>query len=153
MSQITVARTIRAPIAEVFRVITDIENLPASNPDVIRVEFLSDQHRGAGTRFLETRGGKRKQVVTELELTECEENERARFVSDMGGTIWDTMFSFRPKGSPQGSETQLEIRLDARPYKLLAKIMNPLINGMVRKGMQSHIDSIGDYCEGQTELA
>lgn len=149
MSQITVARTIRAPVTKVFSVITDIEKLPASNPDVLRVEFLSDQHYGAGTRFLETRGGKRKQVVTELELTECEENERARFVSDMGGTIWDTMFTFRPKDS----ETELEIRLDARPYKLLAKIMNPLISGMVRKGMQSHIESVGDYCEGQVDLA
>lgn len=153
MSQIVVARTIRAPVVEVFRVITDIENLPASNPDVLGIEFLSDQRSGAGTRFLETRGGKRKQVVTELELTECVKNERARFVSDMGGTIWDTQFSFRPEGTPKGSETALEIRLDARPYKLLAKMMTPLISGMVRKGMQSHIDSVGDYCEDQVALS
>ena len=99
-----------------FEVITNVERLPESNPDVTSIEFLSEQRSGAGTRFRETRAAKGRQVVTELERTEQVDNHSARFVSDTGGgTIWDTMFSFRPEGSPAGTQTLLEIQLDARP--------------------------------------
>jgi len=85
-------------------------------------------------------------MVSELEVTEQVENESARFVTDVGGTVWDTLFTFRPVGD----KTELVIQLDARAYKLLPKIMIPLIvKGMVRKGMEKHIISLGAYCEGQ----
>ncbi len=145
MTRVTVSRTIAAPVATVFKAITDIEHLPDSNPDVVRIEFLSDTRSGAGTRFRETRSSKGKEMVTELEVTEQVENEYARFVSDAGGTVWDTLFTVRPAGD----RTELEIQLDARAYKLLPKIMIPLIvKGMVRKGMETHIDSLRAYCEG-----
>lgn len=147
MSRITVSHAIEAPVATVFNVVTDIERMPQSNPDVVKVEFLSDQRTGAGTRFRETRSSKGKEMVTELELTEFVPNERARFVTDAGGTVWDTVFTFRPTGSPQGSATELEIQLDARAHKLLAKIMNPLIKGMVRRGMEKHMTALCAYCE------
>ena len=147
MSMITVSLDIRAPIETVFRVITDIEKLPESNPDVTRIEFLTDQRSGPGTRFRETRTSKGKEMQTELELTELVANEHARFVSDMGGTIWDTVFLLRPQGSPPGSETHLEIALDARPYKLPAKLAFPMIKGMVQRGMEQHVDSLRTYCE------
>jgi len=149
MSRITVSHTIQAPVATVFKAVTDIEHLPDSNPDVVRVDFLSDQKSGAGTRFRETRSARGKEMVTELEVTEHVENEHARFVTDSGGTVWDTVFTFRPKGSPAGSATELVIQLDARPHKLLARVMVPLIKGMVRKGMEKHIDALREYCERQ----
>jgi uncharacterized protein YndB with AHSA1/START domain len=148
MSRITVSRTVAAPVATVFAVVTNIERLPESNPDVVRVEFLTDQRSGAGTRFRETRSSRGREMVTELEVTEYVENEHARFVTDTGGTVWDTVFTFRPTGSPPGSATDLEIQLDARAHKLLAKIMNPLIKGMVRKGMEKHVAALSAYCEG-----
>jgi uncharacterized protein YndB with AHSA1/START domain len=147
MTRVTVSRTIKAPVEAVFHVITDIEGLPDSNPDVAKVEFLSDTRSGAGTRFLETRVAKGKEVVTELEVTEQVNNKYARFVSDMHGTVWDTLFTVRPAGSPVGAETVLEIQLDARTYKLLPKLINPLMKGMIRKGMETHIDSMRALCE------
>ena len=148
MKRVTVARSISSPISDVFKAITEVEKLPDTNPDVVAVEFLTDSRSGAGTRFRETRAGKGKHVVTELEVTEQVENSHARFVSDMGGTVWDTLFSFQPEGSPPGSATRLEIQLDAKPYKLLPRIVTPFIMGMVRKGMEAHIDSVKEYCEG-----
>ncbi len=145
MTRVTVSRTIAAPVATVFKAITDIEHLPDSNPDVVRIEFLSDTRSGTGTRFRETRSTKGKEMVTELEVTEQVENEYARFVTDVGGTVWDTLFTFLPVGD----RTELKIQLDARAYKLLPKIMVPLIvKGMVRKGMEKHINSLRAYCEG-----
>lgn len=145
MKPIVVARTVRAPVETVFGVIADIEKLPESNPDVVKIEFLTEQRTGAGTRFKETRESKGRQMVTELELTEMTPNRRARFVSDMGGTIWDTVFSFSSAG---GDSTELEIRLDARPHKLLPKLIGRFVRPMVHKGMEKHIDSVRAYCEG-----
>ena len=149
MSRITVTRRIDAPVDRVFDVITDIERLPETNEDVVGVEFLSEQRSGPGTRFRETRSSKGREMKTELELTEVVANDRARFVSDMGGTVWDTVFSFRPLGSPPGSETELLIELEARAYKLLPKLMYPFVKGMVRRGMEKHIDGLKAYCEAR----
>ena len=146
MSKVLVNRTIAASTETVFGVVTDIESLPKSNPDVTRVEFLTEQRTGAGTRFRETRENRGRVVVTELELTECVEFERARFLSDMGGTLWDTTFRFRPAAG-DSRQTELEIELDAKPHKFLARILNPFVMGMVRRGMRSHIDSLARYCE------
>ncbi|NKB90575.1 MAG: hypothetical protein GKS06_20405 [Acidobacteria bacterium] len=147
MRRVVVTREINAPISTVFRVITDIERLPDTNPDIAEVEFLGSQRSGAGAKFRETRSSNGRTMVTELELTECVEYERARFVADTGGTIWDTSFTFREVTQGSGAATLLEIRLDATPHRLLARIMNPLIMGKVRSGMQEHTESLGAYCE------
>lgn len=145
MSRIVVRRTVAAPVARVFRAITDVEGLPDRDPAVSNVEFLSEQRSGAGTRFRETRASGKREVITELEITELVENQYARFVSDMGGTVWDTKFSTLPAESPE--ETELEIALDARPHAFLAKMLNPLANGMIRSGMEKHIEGLKKYCE------
>ena len=145
MSRITLTREIAAPVEGVFRAVTDVERLPERDADVTHVEFLSERRSGAGTRFRETRRMKGRETRTELEITEWVENERARFVSDAGGTVWDTLYSVRPLGSDSG--TELRIELDARPYKALAKLAVPFMKGMVRRGMKTHVDGLKAYCE------
>ncbi len=144
MPLISVARTIQAPPEVVFQAVTDIGNLPATNPEILRVEFLSEQRAGAGARFRETRLMGRKEMDTELEMTEFSPPISARMVSDQGGTVWDTTFVVQPSSS--GAE--LQIHMDARAHRLLAKIMNPLLQGLYRKGLQKHLDAVAAYCEG-----
>lgn len=145
MNRITVTRKIAAPVDRVFAVVTDVESLPERDADVVRVEFLSEQRSGAGARFRETRMMKSRETRTELEITELVENERARFVSDAGGTVWDTLYSVRPLES--GAGTELRVELDARPYKVLARLAVPFMKGMVRRGMDRHIESLKVHCE------
>ena len=129
--------------------VTDVEGLPVRDDAIMRVEFLSESRSGVGTRFRETRTSGRRETTTELEITELVANEHARFVSDAGGTIWDTTFRTRAMGTPAGSKTEFQIDMEARPHKLLARIFTPLIRPMVRKGMQSHIDAFRAHCEGR----
>lgn len=144
MTQITVSREIAAPVDVVFDAVTNVERLPDTSPDVVRVEFLGDQRSGVGTRFRETRVMGSKEMDTDLEIVELVPGERARMVTDSHGTVWDTTFFTRP--TPVG--TELEIRMDARPHRLLTKIMTPLMKGVFRKGMEKHIASFAAYCEG-----
>ena len=143
MTRITVSRDIGADPAVVFAAVADIASLTEVSPDVLHIEFLTEQHSGVGTRFRETRRMGTKEMVTELEVTEYELNRRARLVTDMNGTVWDTTFTVDPL--PQGA--RLTIAMDARAYKLLPRLLNPILKGMFRRGMNKHVQFLADYCE------
>lgn len=144
MPLISVARTIQAPTEVVFQAVSDIARLPDTNPEIVRVAFLSEQREGVGVRFRETRRMGRKEMDTELEIIECSPPSSVRMVSNQGGTVWDTVFLVQPSDTG----TELQIRMDARAHRLLAKIMNPLFQGLFRKGLQKHLDAVAAYCEG-----
>ena len=118
MSKMVVTRTIDAPVEKVFETVGHIENFKRAIPHIVDVKFLSEQHSGVGTRFQETRLMGGREASTELEVTEWVENERVRIVADSGGTIWDTVFTV----AAEGSGTVLEMEMEARPYKLAAKL-------------------------------
>ena len=143
MSRITVKRSIAAPVERVFRTVADIREFSQALPHVVRFEFLTDEKIDVGTRFRETRVMNDKEITTELEVTEYVENDHVRFVADSNGTIWDTVFTVR--AAQDGAE--LEMIMDARAYKLLPKLMYPLIKGMVAKAVGRDMDLVKEHCE------
>lgn len=145
MGQTAVTRTVRAPIANVFDAIAHIESFAEIVPEIVKVEFLSDQKRGLGARFRETRLMGKREAATELEVTEYVENERVRMVADAGGTIWDTLITTREVGD---GEVELAMVMESRPYKLAAKLFTPLISGMLRKALAKDLDAVKAHCEG-----
>ena len=144
MSQWTVNRRIAAPVEKVFDTISSIENFSKAVPDIVEVEMLSDVTSGVGTRFRETRLMGKRKASTVLEVTEYLQNERIRLVSDAGGTIWDSVFTVKPVDG----ETELTLVMEARPHKFLARLMNPLIKGMLTKALEKDMDCVKQYCEG-----
>ena len=140
---VSTTRHIEAPIEEVFRTLATIDEFRKAVPGIVNVEFLSDSRYGVGTRFRETRMMNGKGVSTELEVTELAENEYIRIVSDAGGTIWDTIF--RVAGI--GKQTEMKMTMDAMPYDLGAKLITPLILGMVAKFVEQDMDSVKHHCE------
>ncbi len=113
-------------------------------PNIVSVEFLTEQRKGVGTRFRETRLMGKRKASTELEVTEYVENERIRLVSDQGGTIWDTVFTVQ--SAPAGG-VELKMVMDANAYKLAAKLFNPLIKRMIAKFIEKDMDAVKSYCE------
>ncbi|MBV7335637.1 SRPBCC family protein [Chloroflexi bacterium TSY] len=143
MTQTVVTRTIDAPVELVFDTVANINQFSQALPHIVNVEILSDTQSGVGTHFRETRLMNGKEATTELEVTEYVENERIRLVSDTGGTIWDTVFTVAAKGD----QTELVMVMDANAYKLLPKLMNPLIKGMVKKAIEKDMDAVKAFCE------
>ena len=81
-------------------------------------------------------------------MTEYVENDHVRLVADAGGTTWDTLFTVTPfTVTPDGSQTRLEMKMEAKAYQLLGKIMNVLIRPIVRKAIERDMDSVKSYCE------
>ncbi len=134
---------INAPVERVFSAVTDIENFPQRAESITKVEFLSDEKSGVGTKFRETRTMGKKEASATLEITEYVENESVRFVSDEGGTIWDTIFTLKPFGDG----TQMDVEMDARPYKLFSRIVTPLMIGVIGKYVKKDMDELKEWCE------
>lgn len=151
MPRTTVTRTISAPVDEVFDTISDIENFAKAVPHITNVEFLTEQQRGVGTRFVETRVLRGRQASSTLEVTEYVENQRVRMVSDEGGTIWDTVFSVRPANTGDGDPaTELELVMEATAYKFTSKLINPLMKGIIRRAIEGDMDAVKAYCEANS---
>ncbi len=144
MSKVKVTRHIEAPVQKVFQTVSNIEGFSKAVPHIVDVEFLSETKTGVGTRFRETRMMGKRKASTVLEVTEYVENELVRLVSDAGGTIWDSAFIVEP----DGVHTLLTLRMDAKPYKFLQKIMVPLImKGFMTKALAADMDAVKEYCE------
>lgn len=147
MSRTTIVREIAAPIDRVFDTVSRIEQFSQAVPHITNVEFLTEQQHGVGTRFKETRVLKGREQSTELEVTEYVENEKVRMVADQGGTVWDTVFSVEPILAQGKNQTRLTMVMDAKAHKLMARIINPLIKGMIAKFIEQDMDAIKTYCE------
>ena len=143
MSRITITKNINAPVETVFKTVADIDSYSKAVPHIVKIEILSDVKSGVGARFRETRLMKGREAATELEVTEYVENEHVRLVADSHGTIWDSIFTV----SPANGGVDLKLTMDARAYKLLPKLLNPLIKGMIAKGVESDMDAVKAYCE------
>lgn len=83
--------------------------------------------------------------MCDLDITEFVENERVRFVSDAGSTIWDTVMAV----TADGDLTRLDMTMDARPYKLMARLVNTVIKGMVTRAVTADMDKLKAWCEAQ----
>ncbi len=145
MKPVHITRTIDAPLDTVFQTIADARKFSDAVPHITHVAFITDQQAGGGTRFRETRSMNGREQTIELEVAEYIENDRVRMISDVGGTVWDTMFTV---ASDAGHVT-LDMKMDIKPHKLLAKIMTPLIRGMVVKGVVADMDAVKAYCESK----
>lgn len=149
MKPIICTRQIDAPVSLVFSIIGDSRRYADAVPHIVKVEFLGDQQIGTGTRFRETRLMGKREAVAEFEVTEYIENDRLRIVSDAGGTLWDSVFTFEGNES----QTQLTLNMDVRPYKIFARLMVPLIRGVVTKGVSADLDCVKAYCESHVNAS
>ena len=88
----------------------------------------------------------REQTV-ELEVAEYVKDRRVRMVSDAGGTVWDTMFTV----SSNVENVVVEMQMDIKPHTLFARIINPLIRGVIVRAVESHMDAVKAFCESKCE--
>lgn len=146
MTRTRISRTINAPVDAVFETVSDISQYTRAVPDIVRVEFVTERKTGVGTRFRETRRMGKREATTELEVTEYVKDERVRMVSDAGGTVWDSVFTVTAMGDGEG--TRLDLVMEARPYRLLSRLMVPLMKGVVAKAVAGDMDALKAWLEG-----
>lgn len=144
---VTAQREINATSDQVFQVISSPEGFQKAVDNIVKIEYLTEQQSGAGTRFRETRNMNGREAAVVLEIAECESPERVRMVSDEAGTIWDTAFSV----SQNADQTVLQMAMEARPHHWLARLLTPALMPMISKAVEADLDHVKDYCEANRQ--
>jgi carbon monoxide dehydrogenase subunit G len=145
MAVFSATREIGAPIDAVFTAVANIEEFRNVVPEIIDVEYLSDQRSGLGTRFVETRVIGKRTGKTELEVVEYEPNERVRLVAEAGGSTWDTVYTLEPAGSG----TRVTMVMTATAHTVRARMLNKIIASTVGRAIERDLDAVKDYCESR----
>jgi len=145
MTRLVVTRRIGTDTETVFDTVANIDNYRKAVPGITKVEFLSEQRTGARVRIRETRRQGNVEATEELEVTEYVPNDRVRIVSDTRGTVWTTIF----RVEPDGAGTTLTVTLDVDAYRLLPRLLYPLVMGAIRKAIERDLDAVKAYCEAR----
>jgi uncharacterized protein YndB with AHSA1/START domain len=145
MRSATVSRTIAAPAVEVFDAVADVENYGEVFPTITKIEFLSEQRSGVGTRFRETRKGSGRDGTSEVEVTEYVDGDHIHLVDDYYGAVWDTLYSV----VEDGGSTRLTMAVEAQPHRLAAKLTVSVMMSGYRKNMEKNIDAVKAHCEAE----
>ncbi|MEZ6043260.1 MAG: hypothetical protein R3C20_22415 [Planctomycetaceae bacterium] len=148
------SRTVNAPLAKVFQVISNPDKFRQAVQGISGIEFLSECRHGSGTRFHETRTINGRTCRTTLEVVDFRENHMVRMVSDVGGAVWDTVFTVsQPRAKdtqPDGSmntSTTLTMHMESRPHNVIARLLAPTLVRLCSGTIESDMDSVRDYCE------
>lgn len=143
MTDFRVGASIPAPPAAVFEVIAHAERFAEVVPHIERIEFVSEQRRGVGTRFRETRLFKRREATSELEVTGYEPPRLVRLVADEGGTVWDSTFTLA--ASADAATTDLTLVMTASAYTWSARLLNPVLRRVITKGLVDDLDAVAAH--------
>lgn len=143
MSQVTIHKSIQAPVELVFMTISDIRNFAEAVPDIVNVEMLTDTPTGVGTRFRETRVMYGREATEEMEITEYVENNRVRIMADSHGVVWNSLFTVQPTDAG----TELSLVMEIKPQTLIARIMSFFMKGAMQKAMDKDMEAVKKHCE------
>ena len=150
--KIQTERFVTRPVEDVFAVFTDLDGAAERIRGIQKLEVLTEGPVGKGTRFRETRIMFRREATEEMEITDFRPNESYAIGAESCGCVYRTEFRF----SPNGSGTQVQVEMDARPVSFLAKLMSPLgrlMAGSMKKCFDQDLDDLKAALEqGETAV-
>lgn len=144
MAWLELEQQITASAWIVFDVVAHMENYSKAIPYIKRFEFLTAETRGVGTKFLETRKIGRKEHTMEFVVKQYEPSKLVRLVTEGKEAVWDSTFAIRDRGDHQAV---LKVSMDVLPKQWPLRLMLPLIKKSVRKGIETDLSCVKDYCE------
>ena len=130
MSELSASTHVAASLDEVFQVYTQIDKAAERIPEITSIEVLSDGPFGEGFRWRETRLMFKKEATEEMWVTGFDPPRSYTVEAESHGSHYGTLFTFEP--IDEG--TRVTWTFKATPRSLMAKILAPIFNGMM-KGM------------------
>lgn len=137
---------IQAPVERVYNVMHDVDAIKTAIPYIDKVEFLTEHHKGVGTKYLETRTVMGRQTTSTVELTDAKPNAYVKCVSNEGGAIWDSVFGM----TADGKATHFTIAMTARPNPNLEKMITPEIKAIIQRAVDADLAALKDYLEAKS---
>lgn len=148
MTTVTTQRTVQAPTERVWALATDIARWPETLSGVDRVEVLSGDGFGPGTRWRETRTMLGRQATEEMWVTAVDPGRSYTVEAESHGARYVSTFTFTAT-TPQ--QTEVVLTFGAEPQgtvaKVLAKVTGPLASRSVAKALQKDLDDLAAAAE------
>lgn len=129
---------IAAPVSDVFTFISNVENLPKFQSDVVKSTPLSNQPMRAGMKFEEVVNILGKKVQTVCEVTDYHPTRRFGFRSisspkiAYGGTI-----DLEPSG--RGTRVAIHAHVELKGWM---RIVEPLFKAELKNGVQKELKTL-----------
>jgi carbon monoxide dehydrogenase subunit G len=152
MARFILSKSVAAPPAAVFAVLTDSERIQAAVPAIKRIEKLTPGPFGVGTQLRETRVMFGREATETFEVTAF---EPARLFT-LSAVSCGTEFHCEHRFVPEAGGTRLELEVTTRAVSLFAKLMWPLgllMAGPMKKAMLKDLDAIARAAEGPIPAA
>lgn len=144
--QIQTTKQIQAPVAIVFDVFSDIENIDSRIKGITQVEILSDVRQGVGTRWRETRVMFGQEATEEMAISKFDVNRSYEVVASSRGMDYHSVYTFQE----QDGGTLVTMTFAGKAISLTAKLMAPLgylMQGPTRKALEADMDDLKAICE------
>ncbi|NDJ78427.1 MAG: SRPBCC family protein [Chloroflexi bacterium] len=144
--KVRLAKDIAAPANITFDVFTDLNKAQDRIDGITRLEILSEQSHGVGTRWRETRLMFGREATEEMEISAFEPNHSYEVVASSHGANYHTIYTF----TEVDGGTRVEMVFTGTPVSLVAKLMAPLgflFQGSTRTALDADMDNLKAVCE------
>lgn len=144
--KIRVSTFVKAPVARVFDVFSDITQAENRLDGINKIEILSDVTGGLGTRWRETRTMFGQEATEEMEITAFTPNQSYEVKAESRGVKYHTVYTFN---SEKGG-TQVDMVFSGVPITFGAKVMGvigSLFQGTTRKLFEADMEALKRVCE------
>lgn len=149
MPEIRLTRTVAAPPAVVWEVITDLGNAVSTLSGLQSLERLDGTGYEVGTRWRETRVMFGKAATEEMWVTEVEPERRTVVAASSHGADYRSGFTLEPAGD--GTELTITFSATVSNPSLLSKIMMKAFGALgakaSAKALQKDLDDIAAAAE------
>ncbi len=146
---VRLSRDIAAPPEQVFALITDFSRAAETISGIKKLEVLTDEPTGVGTRFRETREMMGREATEEMEIVEFVPGSHYVVQANSCGCLIRSTIRCAP--TPAG--TEFSMSMDAKPVTFFAKVMSPLgklMAGSMKKCIEQDLDDVEQAIEGRT---
>lgn len=148
MPGITITKHIAAPPERVFARMTDLRKAPEFISKIKRLEVMTEGPIRVGTRFRETRVMFGREATEEMEVTELDPPNGYALGCESHGCRYRIEFRL----TPSGDGTEVQMRFEAVPLTLVAKVLCVLFRPMMKsmtKECAKDLDDIAAAVEGR----
>lgn len=129
--------------ARVFGFVSDLENLPKIQSEVVQSTVLDPGPIRVGTRFEEIVKLGPRRVTARCVVTEYEPERRMGFRAESTAVHYDARFLVERAG--EGSRVTVE---GAFRLRGVWRVLRPLVAGDVRRGLKHELEAIRRHTEG-----
>lgn len=145
---VSVSRTIDAPVDVVWRVSTDLKNLPNVVSAVVELDILEGGETfDVGTRWRETRKLMRQEPTEEMYVSAVEPQRGFTVEADNGAVHYVSTYAFEPVSDAGTEATMTFTAMPTTSQNMVMTLLGKLGIRMMRKSLKKDLDDIAAASE------